>query len=626
MDRQSIIGFVLIGLVLMVWMYLNAPEPVPPEEQQSGMRDTTLVQDAPEPVETTEAAEEDSVDPAELLKSAKASSAEETAIEEGEHPKRLITIENDVYKTVLSTDGARLRRFYTKEFNSWYADELGENAPEYLKEVQLINYKHGGSIGLEFITLAGQIINTTSLSFSTDAAKDHYVLDEGDSVRIEFTYAIDEESALKITYEFHGSRYDFDYGAEFINMHEIVSNSAYDVTWNGGLRFVEKNSVDEANYSNASAFHGDEQVIVNASDEELVKEDFSGRVDWVTVRNKYFASIISPDNPGDIEGAYIEGVAVPIENEGINEIYDLRIKMPFPNLNQVYNEFTVYIGPVDYDRLSAYNRNFDKIVDFGGFFGLKIIVRPIAEFVLMPLFSFIHKFIPNYGFVILVFSFIIKLVLYPLTKKSYQSMKKMQLLQPKITELKEKYKEDPQKMNKETMKLYSTYGVNPAGGCLPLLLQMPIFVALWGMFQTAIELRQQPFIFWIEDLSRPDVIYTLPFKLPLFGIQEIAGLAILMGVTTFFQQKMTIKDPSQKALVYVMPVMLTVLFMTFPSGLNLYYFLFNVLTIGQQWIINKSKTDVKLEPVKNPKKSKGFMQKMMEAAEKQAKTQQKKKR
>ena len=218
-------------------------------------------------------------------------------------------------------------------------------------------------------------------------------------------------------------------------------------------------------------------------------------------------------------------------------------------------------------------KNLEAVVDFGSFFGLKFLVRPIAEYVLLPLFNFLHNFIPNYGFVIVVFSLIIKLVLYPLTKQSFQSMKKMQMLQPKIAELKEKYPDDKEKVSKETMKLYSTYGVNPAGGCLPMVLQMPIFIALWGLFKTAIELRQQPFILWIHDLSSPDIILNLGVKLPLFGISEISGLAILMGITTFFQQKMSVKDPNQKALVYVMPVMLTLMFMSFPSGLNLYYFL-----------------------------------------------------
>jgi YidC/Oxa1 family membrane protein insertase len=142
-----------------------------------------------------------------------------------------------------------------------------------------------------------------------------------------------------------------------------------------------------------------------------------------------------------------------------------------------HNPLLIYRS-VDYKELEAYGRNLVKIVDFGSFFGLKFIVRPIAEYILLPLFQFINLFIPNYGFVLIIFSIIIKIVVYPLTKSSYQSMKKMQALQPMITELKEKFKDDPQKMNKETMKLYSTYGINPAGGCLPMLLQMPIFVAL----------------------------------------------------------------------------------------------------------------------------------------------------
>ena len=157
-----------------------------------------------------------------------------------------------------------------------------------------------------------------------------------------------------------------------------------------------------------------------------------------------------------------------------------------------------------------------------------------TKFIFFTLFNFFPIFIPHYGFLIVLFSIIIKLVLYPLTKQSFKSMKKMQLLQPKITELKEKYADDKQKISKETMKLYSTYGINPAGGCLSLLLQMPIFIALWGLFKSAIELRQQPFFGWITDLSSPDIIYTLSFKLTLVGISEISGLAILMGVTTFF--------------------------------------------------------------------------------------------
>jgi YidC/Oxa1 family membrane protein insertase len=375
-------------------------------------------------------------------------------------------------------------------------------------------------------------------------------------------------------------------------------------------------------------YYGDEQVIFDApSVGETEHENFNGRVNWLAVRNKYFATVIIPDDPSTVEGAYIEGYQETRQNSGIAKFFNPRLILPFKNTDYERRSFKLYIGPVDYEALVELGNNLDALVDFGGFFGLKFIVRPIAEFVLLPLFNFIHLFIPNYGFVIVVFSIIIKIVVYPLTKKSYQSMKRMQLLQPKISELKEKYKDEQQKISKETMNLYRKYGVNPAGGCWPMLLQMPIFVALWGLFQTAIELRQQPFIWWIQDLSRPDVIYDLGFKLPMFGIQEISGLAVLMGITTFIQQKMTMKDPKQQAMVYVMPVFLTILFMTFPSGLNLYYFLFNLLSIAQQQYINHRHKGDELVPVPATKKKKGgFMSKLMEAAEQQSKTQQKRKR
>ena len=172
------------------------------------------------------------------------------------------------------------------------------------------------------------------------------------------------------------------------------------------------------------------------------------------------------------------------------------------------------------------------------------------------------------------------------------------------------------------MKLYSTYGINPAGGCLPMLLQMPILVALWGLFNVAIELRQAHFMLWINNLSSPDVITTLPFRLPIFGINQISALPLALGVTMFIQQKMSVKDPSQKALVYMMPILFTLMFMGFPSGLNLYYLMFNLFSIVQQYYVNHHHSNIELVPVKNPKKSGGFMSRLMDAAEKQSQQQQ----
>lgn len=624
MDKQTTLAFVLIGAVLVVWLFLNAPEPT--EQQGSDkdsigfVQDTTVTPDDTTPITNIpeESLEAGYVEPG--------NTELDNVLKDTTVTGNIITVENDVAIIELSTKGGNFHKVFLKKFNNWYS--RGENGENYYKNsVQLINYSLGSAYDLSFVTTDGKAMSTGDYIFQTDANHSKLLLSDRDSLTITFTLNFTEGRYIQKQYVFYKNSYQLRSNIDLVGMNNMISNSTYDVVWGTGIRAVEENSVNEANYSNSSVYYGDEQVILDASSlDEEEAEDFNGRIEWVAVRNKYFAAIMIPNNPSDVEGAFLEGYREPIENMGIKEIYSMRITVPFKNTIHEKQSFTLYMGPVDYDGLKSMGHNLEALVDFGSFFGLKFIVRPIAEFILLPLFNFIHTFIPNFGFVIIVFSIIIKIVLYPLTKKSYQSMKKMSLLQPKIAEIKEKYKDDQQKVSKETMKMYKVYGVNPAGGCLPLLLQMPIFVALWGLFQTAIELRQQPFILWIMDLSNPDVIYDLGFKLPLFGIQQISGLAMLMGITTFIQQKMTMKDPKQKQLVYIMPVMLTILFMTFPSGLNLYYFMFNVLSIAQQYYINHKHDGMVLEPVKDAGKKPGFMSRLMDAAEKQSHAQQKKRK
>ena len=630
MDKQTVIAFVLIGALLILWMYLNAPEPQKQLPQKSN--DSTLVAD-------TVAREQLKQIPQKALPQKKEITDEEPQASEdslkyGKYftfppkPEKIISLENELVRIEFSTHGGNIKKYYLKKFNNWYsADIENDTSNFYQTHVQLIKASEGGAYDLSFVSVDGKAINTANLDFDVKLSKQKYKITGKDSVIVTFTLIVSGDKYIKKIFVFYGDKYSLTSEIELKGMNNIISNNAYDLVWNNGIRFVEYNSVDEANYSDASVYYGGDQVVVDASSvKEKKQESFNGRIDWVAVRDKYFAAIIAPHDPARVDGAYIEGNRKDIAHNGVVENYNIQLIVPFNNTDFAKNSFTLYIGPVDYGILNKYGNHLSAIVDFGSFFGLKFLVRPIAIYILLPLFNFLHLFIPNYGIVIIVFSLIIKFVLYPLTKSSYQSMKKMQMLQPKITEIKEKYKDDPQKVNKETMKLYSTYGVNPAGGCLPLILQMPIFIALWGLLKIAIDLRQQPFFWWIKDLSQPDVIYQLPFKLPIFGIDQISGLAVLMGVTTFVQQKMSVKDPKQQALVYVMPIFLTIMFMSFPSGLNLYYFMFNVFSIAQQYYINHKHDGMVLQPVKNPKKSKGFMQKLMEQAEQNAKVQQQKKR
>ncbi len=613
MEKQTTIAFILIGIILVVWLYINAPEP---QQPLPNSQDSTLVSDTSrqsiEPVAPVQTTLE------ELQKQNEKKSEEEPV---SNVPEQIITVETDLVMIELTSKGARIRKCYLKEHQTWYYRDLPDTASFYQKHVQLVNPSNGGDFNIIYVTKDGKLVNTANLDFETPANNYYYLVEGDDSLSISYAFTDEQDRAVKKAFTFFGNNYESKVGVELINMNEIISSYRYDVAWSEGINFVEENSVDEARYSNATVYAGEETTTIDASRGEKTTKDLNGKIDWIGVKNKYFTVIFSQDNPSDDGGAYFEGMHILHPQYGERKYFNASLKVPFRDLKYQKDTFRLYIGPIDYDLLKSYNRNYEAIYDFGSFLGLKIF-RPISEYILLPMFKFINMFVPNWGLVIIIFSIIIKIVLYPLTKQSMKSMKKMQLLQPKIKELKEKHKDDPQKVQKETMRLYQTYGINPAGGCLPMLLQMPILVALWTLFNVAIEIRHQPFVWWITNLSSPDIIYRLPFKIPLFGIDTITGLAPLLGISMFIQQKMSMKDPSQKAMVYLMPIMFTALFMSFPSGLNLYYFMFNMFSIIQQEYINKKKGDVELVPVEPSKRKKGgFMSRMMAAAEKQAQAQ-----
>ncbi|MDP3582840.1 MAG: membrane protein insertase YidC [Ignavibacteria bacterium] len=601
MDRNSTFAFLLIGVILVVWLYWNSPTPEPQKPKTT----TTLQQKdtakAVVPVVAEEKKQED-VSP----------------FGPSNQVEKVVTIETELSRFELTNKGGRIKRVFLKKYNTWYFNNT-KDTTFYKKYVQLVNTaKNGGDFNLIFVTKDGKLVNTSSLDFNADKNNSYYKLSGKDSLSIEYAFAGDNGKVIKKSFMFFGDKYDSKVDIVLENMQDMISSFRYDVVWQNGLNFVEENSVDEANYSHANVYTGEENVTVDASTlGEKVTKDINGKVDWVGVRNKYFAAFISPKNPSSEGGAYVEGNHYN-NKYGTREVYSASVKVPFLNQKYQKDSFTLYVGPIDYYLLKTYNNNYESIFEFGNFLGLKFIIRPISEYIMLPLLRFLDSFIPNYGLVIILFTIIIKLALSPLTKTSLKSMAKMQQLQPMIAELKEKYKDNQQKQQQETMKLYQTYGINPMGGCLPMLLQMPILVALWSLFNVAIDIRQQPFMLWITNLSSPDIIFKLPFKIPFFNLDLVSGLALLMGITMFIQQKMSVKDPTQKAMIYIMPVMFTVMFMSMPSGLNLYYFVFNLLGIIQQYYVTHKHNLEPLVAVANPNKKKGFMARMMDAAEKQA--------
>ncbi len=606
-----------MGLILTVWLYFNSPQPPAQPVQNKGK---TVQTDSLAKKDTANVKKEKATAPKSETQTAtqsKQMKAELNSFAKKKHKERIITIETDLARMEFSTYGGNIHKIFLKKYNTWYAKDLPKDAPWYKKIVQLINYTKGNELDIAFMTKDGKYVNTKDVEFEAPESG-YYRLTGNDSLKFVLTFNLDEGKSVQKIFTFYGNDYRSRFEVKFNGLKDYISGFNYEIHWNHGINFVEKNATDEAFFANASAYAGGEQVIVDAPLDEKAEKTINGVIDWVGVRNKYFAFILSPYKRYSEGGADFKGTHIKTK-WGEREYYSINFRVPISNPDNQTDTFDFYGGPIKYDILKSYGRNYEAIFDFGSFFGLKFITRPISEYILLPLFTFLHTFIPNYGWVIIVLTILIKIALFPLTKQSYESMKKTQLLQPEIQKIKEKYKGDQQRIQKETMALYSKYGVNPAGGCLPMLLQMPILFALFTFFKVMIEIRQQPFILWIDNLSAPDVIYSLPFRIPIFGVDQISGLAVLLGITMFFQQKMTMKDPSQKAMVYIMPVLFTFMFMAFPSGLNLYYFMFNLLSIGQQYYINKH-GEQELKPVPSAKKKKGFMQKMMEAAEQQQKT------
>ena len=592
MDKRSILGFILIGIVLMIWLYWNSANQqkitqVNKQKNDSGKIVGQSKSDLKDSDIQKKAADENPSDSLKndslIIKFGKTFAPK--AISAGESiPEKVIILENDKVQMEFSNYGGGLKKYTLKNYDTW--DK---------KPLQLVDWKKGKELHLLFTSKDGKLINTKDLVFESSYPEWKNIdLKSDSSYKLVYKLYLSDDSSESITkiYNFYNELYEFDVTYEFNNPGKFISDNKYQVVWESSLNLTEYRSDQEATFAEAFAYMGGELETLDATgtDEEY-KGDFNGNTDYVSMRTKYFGLFIIPkDRKGD--GAFMSGYRENLKDKGARENYTLAVKMDIKNEKVERSSFMILLTPLDYNILKKYEMDLEKTLRFS----LDFIVRPIAQYVILPVFLLIHSFIPSWGLVIIIFALLMKIVLNPLTKTQMNSMKKMSQLNPKITSIREKYKDDPVKANQQIMKLYKEEKINPAGGCLPMLLQLPILYALFGVFNSTIELRNESFL-WIKDLSSPDVILHLPFTIPLFGISQVSGLALAMGVTMFIQQKMTITDPKQKAMVYIMPVMLTLLFFSFPAGLNLYYFMFNLFSIAQQWWTNKKTPKTEVEVV-----------------------------
>lgn len=609
MDKRSITGLVIISIIVMGWLFYQSVYQQQPEFDPNATDISQKIQqdstDIPDEIATENEMQSDTSDA--LVPATDTSSAIEkygqSFAEVANGDERIITVENEILTAKISTKGGTVTQWQLKEYDKW------DGAP-----TDLI-WNEGGELYMIFVTMENKRIDTRDIYFELESKEDYYKVSKGN--KLELKLYVEPEPGRKIhkTIVFYGDKYHIEHDITLENIGTIIPKRGYDLVWANGLRYQEENSSDESSEAMSVISMNGEIEEVDATDEdEPEEESFTGIIDYAAVKIKYFMAAIIPQPWQSYDGTIdVFGEKDLTPNKGQVEKYTVSFRVPY-NGGVQQDKFKVYIGPLDYDIVKDYGLK--ATVNFGW----RILIRPIGEYFMMPIFKFIHTFISNYGVAIIIFSILMKLLLYPLSIQQMRSSQKMKLLQPEMEKIREKYKDDNTKQQQETMKLYQMYGINPAGGCLPLLAQMPILFALWSVLRTNIDLRQAEFFWYIKDLSTPDTV--IEFGFSILGMDSLSGLALLMGATMFLQQKMTITDPRQKMLVYLMPLIFVFLFSNFPAGLNLYYFMFNLLGIVQQVYINKfSKNRPTLDDLKKAPKKEGWLQKKMREAQEMAESQ-----
>ena len=461
---------------------------------------------------------------------------------------RDITVDTDIYTAVFSTQGAALKKLTLKKYH--------ETAGKHGDNIVLVNETAPARYALlsdsrEFGIAPSAVFNVTG---------DNLKLAGGNKGSLEFSTVTPQGMQFKKTFSFSGDAYRIGLSEEVRNAGAAKVDGTLHLLQNDRLIQFKKG---EGRYEVYGPSTLAEDKVNHEKLDNLLKApvQFDKSVVWTAFADKYFVDAVIADK-GSI-------ASVRLTRPG-TDVMLADIVSPIVSVSPGQAAavgYSLYFGPKDLDILKAQGSRLEEVIDYGWF-------APVSKPLIFAL-KFLYKYTGNYGFAIIIITCILKLLFFPLTHKSYKSMKEMQKLQPKMAELKEKFKNDRDAMNKAVMELYKTHKVNPMGGCLPMIVQIPVFFGLYRALMYSIELRHAPFMLWITDLSAKDPYYVTP---------------IVMGVTMFIQQKMTPSnmDPVQAKMMLALPVVFTFMFLSFPSGLVVYWLVNNVLTIAQQSYINKT--------------------------------------
>ena len=562
MEKRTIIAFVLSFAVLLLWSYVFAPkeEQVPPKGElqkeaaapQSGASESGAPGRA-QPTAPVQPSVQPSVQPPQL-KEPPTPELPLTA------PEKDIVVETPLYVAVFSNTEPAIKSFKLKN----YTLTLEPGSP-------LVELSHLPQGNLLKLTFERQTQGAEKTVFR--ASSDSFVVNEGSSPRdLVYKGVTPKGVAIQQQFRIYPDRYPIDLS--------LTLSNGSDQVLEGNFKALIKN-VPPKESSSYYSFVGpslllDGKMQEIGSDDMQKGKNLSGKIEWVSYQDDYFMTAVVPENS---PLAAFVGRSLPsrvMEAEYIGPLLSI------PSQNTASGQFSLYLGPRDVSILKGLGNNLDLAVNFGW---TDIIAKP-----LLYVLRFFEGFVGNYGIAIILLTVLIKILFWPLTHKSYKSMKEMQKIQPLMAKIREKYKGNKEQMNKEMMALYKTYKVNPMGGCLPMVIQIPVFFALFRILGSAIELRHAPFVLWINDLAAPDRLFRFPFEIPyMTPPYGIPVLTLLMGVSMYFQQKLTPTpgDPTQAKVMMFLPLIFTVMFINFPSGLVLYWLVNNILSIGQQYRIIK---------------------------------------
>lgn len=611
MDKKSIIGFVLMGVILFGFSWYQGKQDQKAREAYYAAEREQFIADSIDRAEHPEKYIEE-VAAAALQEQAQAEAIAahqqmvnerlasemertygETLMASMNGEEQLVTLENDVMVMTISNKGAMITDVTLKEYDKYSEGE--EKEP-----VKMFDPK-SAKFDLGFYMRKGYgdtKVNTENFYF-TPSEVEKFTTEEGvEAQRLTMRLAVDEANAMEFIYTMLQNDYMVDFDVRFVGMDEWMRNTtAFDITWNNTSYQNERGYKNENMYTTLSYLFPDDRKVEKLGMAEVGKRGSGSRsetiqteFEWFAFQQQFFSSIMIAD------GNFVNGeVGFDTYQPGSGYIKDFKANVSVPfSVDQDTYGFKFYYGPNKYSLLKEYDLGLEKLVQLGG-----RLVSWVNRWIVIPVFDLLSRFISSFGLIILLLTIFIKLIIFPFTYKSMMSSAKMRAIRPEIAAIQAKYPKaqtDQQEMMKSqqaTMELYKKFGVSPMGGCLPMLIQFPVLIAMFRFFPTAIELRGQSFL-WMKDLSTYDSVVQLPFNIPWYG-DHVSLMALIMAVTLFLYTKLTYKDQEQAAsapgmggmkfmMLYMMPIMMLMWMNNYASGLCYYYFVSQLITI----IINYS--------------------------------------